>query len=63
MSRDRQGWFSDVDNEDGVGEYRWQPCLQLDGWCPSMPAWFRSKEECDAFIRDEIIGKEMLPND
>ena len=53
MSDQKDGWFSDIDEANG----KWQPCLQLGGFCPSMPIWFRTKGECDEFIRDDIIGK------
>jgi len=47
-------WFSDVDPEDTTG-HPWQPCLQVhDGWCPALPAWFPTKDECDQFIRDHL---------
>jgi hypothetical protein len=50
------GWFADIDPD---VDHRWQPCLQLGGWCPSMPVWFKSEQECLDFIRDEIIGQGM----
>ena len=51
------GWFSDIDTEQ-TGDYIWQPCLQLDGGhCPCFQVWFDSKEACDAFIRDEVLGQ------
>lgn len=57
------GWFSDIDREEAPsGTHQWQPCLQLEGWCPSIDVWFESKEACDEFIRTEILGKPMLPD-
>jgi PadR family transcriptional regulator, regulatory protein PadR len=59
----RRGWFSDIDPEEAPSEtHQWQPCLQLDGWCPNFDVWFASKEECDDFIRRDILGQPMLPD-
>ena len=60
MSADRQGWFADTYDEK-QGNFTWQPCLQLDGYCPSMPVWFETKYECDVFIRDEILSQGWFP--
>jgi hypothetical protein len=57
------GWFSDVDTDQPVGAWEWQPCLQLPGWCPSMPVWFATKADCDQFIREDIIGMGWYPGE
>lgn len=50
------GWFSDID-EDATNEYKWQPCLNAkEGTVPSLPVWFRSKKECDDWIKEQVIG-------
>ena len=56
------GWFSDVDAEqEGESEYVWQPCLETGtGHIPSVGIWFKSKSECDDFIRTTILGHGML---
>lgn len=53
---DQTGWFADIDS-DQTGEYRWQPCLQLDGWCPPLPVWFKTEQDCLDFIRTEVISQ------
>jgi len=60
----RKGWFSDAVPDGAPSDrYQWQPCLQLDGLCLSMDdVWCPSKEDCDHFIRTEIVGKPMLPD-
>lgn len=58
-----QGWFSDCgDVSKQTGAYIWQPCLQLGGGhIPCFEVWFDSKEACDEFIRDEVLGQTWLP--
>jgi hypothetical protein len=57
----RQGWFSDIDPDTAIDDtFRWQACLQLEGWCPTIDVWFDTKEDCDTFIRDEVVGKPAL---
>lgn len=56
-----RGWFSDIDDETTLrGVPMWQPCLQADGVIVSLDIWHETKEACDAFIRDEILGKGMI---
>ena len=55
----KYGWFADIDEESPEG-YPWQPCLQLDMHCVDIEVWFESREACEQFIRDEILGKPML---
>lgn len=55
-------WFADIDTEQ-VGDYQWQPVLELDGMCLSTNIWFRTKAECVAFIVDSIIGATLDPAD
>lgn len=52
------GWFSDLDSDDTD---MWQPVLYLGGWGPSLPVQFDTKEECDRFIQEQIIGKPWWP--
>lgn len=54
MSEEQNFWFADVDREQR-GDYIWQPVLQLGGMCSSMSTWFASKQECEDFIREEIL--------
>lgn len=59
---EKHGWFSDTEAEDAPGyspAYPWTPCLQLDGWCPTIGVWFATKEECDRFIKDNLLGQRL----
>lgn len=62
----RTGWFADVCNDDAetdpVTLVSWQPCLQVDGAVHSFDVWFASREDCEAYIREEIVGQGMLPD-
>jgi len=64
-SQVKTGWFADIANVDDPllksDGYRWQPCLQLGGWCPSLDVWFATEAECERFIKDEILGRGMYP--
>lgn len=50
------GWFADIGREGDAMPGMWQPCLDLDtGHIPCFDVWFKTKAECEAYIRDEII--------
>lgn len=49
-------WFAEYDEARSVGGFRWTPCLQMDGMAFTGDSWFATQEECEAFIRDEILG-------
>lgn len=56
------GWFADIDLDmDIPGFNRWVAVLQVPGCCFPLPVWFRTKEECERFIREEVVGQPMLP--
>jgi len=58
------GWFSDISDE-AAGDYQWQPCLETGtGHIPCFDVWFRTKAECDAYIRETLlpIGGLMIPD-
>lgn len=57
----KRGWFSDRDADAPYAKYPWRPYLQLDGMCLSLDNWFRTEEECDAFLRTDVIGQGMWP--
>lgn len=60
MSAPQMGWLSDIDRE-ASGPYIWQPCFETGaGHIPSLPLWFTSKEECDAWIAEHLIGADWL---
>lgn len=53
-------WFAERDYSDGYDpRWQWQPTLQGGGFCLSLPIWFATKAECEAFIRDEVIGVDL----
>lgn len=54
-------WFAATDEEEGAGGFVWRAYLQLPGWCPGLPAWFSSEEECVRFIKEQVIGAEWRP--
>ncbi|MEV1245119.1 hypothetical protein [Nonomuraea sp. NPDC049750] len=55
------GWFAEFDRE-ATAEYAWRPVLQTDGGlAPDFDIWFATKEECEKWIRENVIGCEMLP--
>lgn len=49
-------WFADTD-EDGPPQGRWRPYLQTDSsMCiPLEGIWFASKEQCEDFIRTDVL--------
>lgn len=53
-------WFADVDPEAAPAElFQWQPRFQVadEAMCFSFDVWFRTKEECEGFIR-KTLGVE-----
>jgi hypothetical protein len=52
-------WFADQANADEYAPrgYPWRPYLQTDSsMCiPLEGIWFGSKEQCEDFIRDEVL--------
>jgi len=63
---DRPHWFADIDTDwPEEPRPRWQPCLEtLTGHVPCLDVWFDSREECEQWIREFVIGAplEELPN-
>uniref|UniRef100_UPI003F493582 hypothetical protein n=1 Tax=Streptosporangium sp. CA-235898 TaxID=3240073 RepID=UPI003F493582 len=59
MKRSDNGWFAEWDRETTNGG--WRPVLQLDGHAPDFDIWFSTKQECEDWIREEVIGCGMLP--
>lgn len=61
----RTGWFADpgdMDEDDYDERFPWRPYLQTSGACVPLRLWFATKEDCERFIRDEVLGKELLPD-
>lgn len=59
--RKERGWFADVDNDQERSIPGWQPCVQTDSVCMGLDIWFQTKELCEAFIHDELLGLGMYP--
>ena len=57
-----RGWFADISSDEGM-EDRWQPHIQCEGVCPSLDVWFETEEDCNQFIREQIIGKGWFPGE
>ena len=63
---DRTGWFADVSSDDDPGPAgMWQPCLETGkGHIPCLDIWFDTQEECEAYIKEDLIpiAGRMLPD-
>ena len=60
---DRLGWFADIsdpDDEDHIPTAPWRAYLQVGYGCLPLRVWFTSKADCERFIRDEVVGKDLL---
>jgi hypothetical protein len=55
-----QGWFADQDDRDGTREMRWRPYLQGEAACIPLDIWFDTKDACEGYIREQVIGAGML---
>jgi len=52
-------WFADV-AQDSKPPYVWQPCLETGtGHIPCFEVWFDSKEACEDWIRQNVIGADL----
>ena len=55
-------WAEDVTGADGVEQ--WSPTLQIGGQlCIQLPVWHQSKEQCELFIREYLVGAPELPSE
>lgn len=55
---DRTGWFADVaqGDDDASVHGMWQPCLETGtGHVPCFGVWFRTQQECEDYIRTQIL--------
>lgn len=54
-------WFADIDQdcpEDALP--RWQPCLETGaGHVPCFEVWFPTRESCEDWIRDVVVGAPL----
>lgn len=56
MGAPRKMWFADIDEDAADNRYPWQPILQLDGWVTRATVWFATRDECEAFIRENLVN-------
>lgn len=56
------GWLAvkERPDEDHDHRYPWFPALEVGGSSYPLPVWFATEDECEAFIRDTVIGKGLL---
>lgn len=52
-----EGWWAE---HTGSGRWPWQPTLQTAGGCLSLPVYFRTPTECEAWIGDNVLGRGLL---
>ena len=58
---ERAGWFaSESDPEDATPWGPYQPFVQVSGGCFPLPIWFSTVEDCERFIREDLIGLGVL---
>lgn len=62
MSADSmRGWFADIDDDPDRGSrFQWQPNIQVGGAILPLPVWFETREGCERFIREEIVGQGWI---
>ena len=57
------GWYASKMSPDDEGYNEsapWEICLQLDGWSPTLTVWFSTEADAVAFLKTEVLGKELL---
>lgn len=56
------GWFADLADEEQRDErWPWAAFLQMESECHRLDGtWFATKEQCEDFIRSEILGRGLL---
>lgn len=50
-----RGWFAEADISP-AGKQMWQPNVQISGAILPLPVWLDTREECEEFIRRELVG-------
>lgn len=58
-------WYAERDTrrDDYDPRWPWMPTLQNSLGCMSLPIWFATRRECEQFIRNEVIGKDLQADD
>jgi hypothetical protein len=52
-------WFASPrqdDDEKPPRDFRWRAYIQLPGMVDHLDAWFPSREACEDFIRNDVLG-------
>lgn len=62
MTHNENYWWAEKDS-DALEGYPWCPTLQTDNSCFSLPVWFAIEEECETFIKEEILGAGYASQD
>lgn len=53
-------WFADVDDEAEVQPYVWRPYLETrTGHIPGIDIWFDTRERCEGWIRQFVLGAPL----
>lgn len=56
------GWYPcDCPDDEPIPPYRWHPVLQNDTENLHIEIGFKTKEECAAYIADQIAGHGIYP--
>lgn len=53
------GWFAEF-NDEAQQPGAWRPVLQLNGYVAAFDIWFRTKRDCEEWIRANVIGSRMI---
>lgn len=57
----RRGWFADID-ADAPASHQWQPCFETgEGHIPCFQIWFETRDQCERWIQENLLGVGMLP--
>lgn len=68
VTRNDNFWFAEREYEHDYSDdydprWPWVPTLQGNGTCLSLPIHFRTRAECEQFIREEVAGAEPCAHD
>lgn len=56
-----RGWFADIGDEgEAPDRFPWQPNVQVNGLILPLTVWFETREQCEEFIRCELVGLGWL---
>lgn len=62
VESDGTGWFAD-NHGNGDENFPWYPSLQLPGVCLRLPIGHPTKESCEQFIEQHVLGQPVLDDD